>query len=962
MAEEGQKLAEQGSEVVEVPRNAKERIDGVTQDAASRFTGEEADDTEKSPAQVKTPSSAGRQRRRPLKFQVSDPESTTVTLGPARRSSQPKTPRRTPAKKCQEEDLGNKALVNRKASKMDAGVNGEAEEEEEEIPKKRKRKACARYSPAKKKTPVKKRPASQKNTSQDQEAAAAEEEEPARKKPQRKRKLAGAGRDSAPAFQEARRETPEEPEVTPGGRPRRGAAKAALRYLHNLAKEVLSEPGSDDSPTPSPAPSPAPGQCGRGRKKGTSASDRDSTVEDEDFVPVGMEEEEEEESEDEGVPEPMEPRSKNQAAKNSTKTQPLQLQGKAPNGLPNCLMKAVWDANKATKNYHDQHSSSWVFPEWIPSEKDWPVLPERECERYLPRQQQSPAFRVSREGIKEDAPLRSLNRFESLPPHPERWDMLFYVGGPVWALDWCPTPEGAQARQYAALYCHGDQDEQHRFNQTHAQPGLIQLWDLGCLDYNTRPSSPPGLAYGLAQEKGCVPILKWCPAGAWELPSTARKAPLLPRLGLLAAASSSGHISIYSLPHPSALKPSSTGDPSQAPLICQAEAVITLRLGSVKASHENRSGQVLSLDWLPVAPYNRIAAGFYDGMVGLWDLSSRSVLLRVRSPDRCLTLLPCHAFLAHDNAIRALSFCPASSGLLVTAGDDRMLKIWDLRMTSEPISCLKRFLSTEVSWPLLWPGVFLAQENAYATYGNHGLNYFDGSYMGWKPLFLIPRIGTLWSISMSDWLNTLVTADACGEVIMSAMPRLDTTVYIKRTVDRRYPVYFTDMVLLDNLPSRGEEEQERKERGEEGKERGEEEGKEGGEESNGLLYKPATFRETAQIYYLHYSDLDMRSLHNFQKRGLWKRMQVTELKRPLDLDLLTLGALHTVRFNPNLSAQTWILSAGQAGLVRAHCLGALTSPHVNKVVKESQNQFRTMFSPDPSESPADTVRHFTEPL
>ena len=48
MAEEGQKLAEQGSEIVEVPRNAEERIDGVTQDAASRFNVEEADDTEKS--------------------------------------------------------------------------------------------------------------------------------------------------------------------------------------------------------------------------------------------------------------------------------------------------------------------------------------------------------------------------------------------------------------------------------------------------------------------------------------------------------------------------------------------------------------------------------------------------------------------------------------------------------------------------------------------------------------------------------------------------------------------------------------------------------------------------------------------------------------------------------------------------------------------------------------------------
>ena len=40
-------MSEQGSEIEEVPRNAEERIDSVTQDADSRFTGEEEDDTEK---------------------------------------------------------------------------------------------------------------------------------------------------------------------------------------------------------------------------------------------------------------------------------------------------------------------------------------------------------------------------------------------------------------------------------------------------------------------------------------------------------------------------------------------------------------------------------------------------------------------------------------------------------------------------------------------------------------------------------------------------------------------------------------------------------------------------------------------------------------------------------------------------------------------------------------------------
>lgn len=48
------------------------------------------------------------------------------------------------------------------------------------------------------------------------------------------------------------------------------------------------------------------------------------------------------------------------------------------------------------------------------------------------------------------------------------------------------------------------------------------------------------------------------------------------------------------------------------------------------------------------------------GVVGLWDLASASPLLRVREADESATLLPYRCFLAHDHAVRALAFCPAS--------------------------------------------------------------------------------------------------------------------------------------------------------------------------------------------------------------------------------------------------------------------------------------------------------------
>lgn len=45
----------------------------------------------------------------------------------------------------------------------------------------------------------------------------------------------------------------------------------------------------------------------------------------------------------------------------------------------------------------------------------------------------------------------------------------------------------------------------------------------------------------------------------------------------------------------------------------QTDAVLTLKLGSFKDPRLDRSGQVLSMAWLPVKPHNIMAVGFYDG-------------------------------------------------------------------------------------------------------------------------------------------------------------------------------------------------------------------------------------------------------------------------------------------------------------------------------------------------------------
>ncbi|XP_033505045.1 general transcription factor 3C polypeptide 2 [Epinephelus lanceolatus] len=952
-----------------------------------------------------TPSSRGRQRKKNPKYLDYETESVfdvqSSQQKPRRKSSgegRAAASKRSPAKSrkaktaTQQSEDGEEEKAGDKTPQEPDGKTSE------ETPKKAVR---AKKTP-RKKTPAKKGPA-KKTPTTDGDLPTGEggvvvtaQQENGTPKPKRKYVRRKPVQEPAPEppREEAQGEPTEPEETTPSGRRRRGAAKAALKYLQSLAKEVFAHPGdepgsqaranSDVTPTDQDSVTERKslkGSKGRkGKKRKRSYSDSDA-AEDEDFVPDVEEDEEVEEMEDEEEAEDSDSdlgtgrRSPPTFYFNKNHTGP---NVKTPNGLTTNIMKVVWDATDTTKKFREEHHSSWVFPEWVPCTNDWHLVPQSDVEKYLPQELQSAAFKVSREGLsKEQTPLQRLSRFTAVPSHPDRWDMMLYTGGPVWAMEWCPTPDGAPASQYLALACHRGMDDQHYVNKTYSGPGLVQLWNLGTLEYNCRPDSQPALAYGLAQDKGFIWHVKWCPAGGWELPSCGRKAPFLPRLGLLAVAASSGVVTIYSLPHPDALHSNkmtaNSGTASEQLPIYQAEGVLTLKLGALKALRHERSGQVLSMDWLPEKPHNIMAIGFYDGVVGLWDLCTKSALLRVRESSMSLSLLPYRCLLAHDHAVRALAFCPASRYLLVTAGEDRYIKTWDLRRLYNPITVQKRYLTNEIYWPLNAPGLLLAQENAYAAYGSQGVHYFD-HYM--RAIFAIPRTASLWSISYTDWMNSVVTADSLGEVILSLLPQIcSSPQYIKRTLERRFPVYLTSLVLHDTTEEQNQEMGGVEEEGcdveeqEGGEAEGADAGSEGGNEddnengSNGGRDRKNqcpplrfhTYKEAVKKYLLQHMDSDMRTFAGGEKQTLWKRMKDTEVKRKLNLDEKPLGALHKVRFNPNMCCHNWIATGGQTGLVRLICLRSMISPHAKKMIRENQAQFNALFSQKDQEEAVQTA-------
>ncbi|XP_061126120.1 general transcription factor 3C polypeptide 2 isoform X1 [Syngnathus typhle] len=743
----------------------------------------------------------------------------------------------------------------------------------------------------------------------------------------------------------------EEPEVlSPGGRPRRSAAKMAIKFLHAMVNEGTNS--SLDGPNeaiPKPAlettkeNSPQEEKGRRGRKRKYSDGD---AAEDEDFVPELAEAEASEEEDKEEVEVDEDDLSDSEYHKEKyscTTARVLQV--------PALLFGAILETVKTHKKFRDMQLCSWVFPEWLPSSSVWHRVPSSQLESYLPQERLSAAFKVSRDGCGKETPLQRLNRFESLPAHPQCWDMHLFTGGPVWAMEWCPTPDCAVASQYLAVACHKDMEEQHYFHKTYSGPALVQLWDVGTLEYNTRPDSQPSLAYGLALDKGFIWHLKWCPSGGWELPTSQRKAPLLPRLGLLAVATSMSVVTIYSLPHPDALRASQkhtdSGDASQSPRIYKPHPVVTLKLGSLKAPPPESSGQVLSMDWLPVKPHDLIAIGFYNGLVGLWDLNTKSPYLRIQESHDPPSLLPYKCFLAHEHAVRALTFCPASRHFVATAGEDRLLKTWDLRRLYGPVTVHKRSLINEICWPANAPGLLWAQDSVFAANSGNGVHYLDHQMQSY---FAVPRLTTIWSASYSDWFHGFLTADMIGDVILCMLPPLidGAPQYIKKTVERRFPIYMTSMELHGEEANEEEQEVCKEERKEEDEA---EEGTSGGGKAETGAHPYESYKDAQRKYYLHHADNNMKL---FTKYGrLWKRMKNTEFTNKLDLDLMPLASLHKVRLSPNLSCHMWMASGGQAGLVRLHCISGMNNKGVQNLIHRACSGPLEVSPDDPQDVPQD---------
>jgi WD40 repeat protein len=197
-----------------------------------------------------------------------------------------------------------------------------------------------------------------------------------------------------------------------------------------------------------------------------------------------------------------------------------------------------------------------------------------------------------------------LNRFDGVASG----DVLaMNVGGPIWALDWCPTsPTMPQAIQFLAVSCHRTCNERHAMDKNTTGPNAIQIWSVPTLRNADVTEGRPVLEMLLLHDGDTVWDMQWCPTGGWIEESAANPSG---RIGLLACAMNNGAIAVYSIPNP---RTRSIGQFTTG-------TTVALRLAPVfTASTQN--AHPTSLQWSWFREHTFILAGYSDGHARVWQI------------------------------------------------------------------------------------------------------------------------------------------------------------------------------------------------------------------------------------------------------------------------------------------------------------------------------------------------------
>jgi len=546
-----------------------------------------------------------------------------------------------------------------------------------------------------------------------------------------------------------------------------------------------------------------------------------------------------------------------------------------------------------------------IYESLIP-ERDMIIeLGEADLETYIPKEHSDIEFTVEyfKDMRQKGSISTKLAKFCAMPSLDGSESKLFNAGGPVWALDWCPIPK--EQDQLIAVATHSRFSEFHCMVNTENNPGMIQFWNVG--ELNLKCNSQPKLVFAICHNFAPIYDMKWCPSGCYQEESNiSGNEKTLSRIGLLAIACGDGKVRLFSVPHFAPFE--------------KHQIFVTMSPSIVLLPHKNnafecnRTGIALCVQWLPKANHERLAAGYGDGGVRIWDVTSKSILLRVQD-NGFPALLPIIFLDAHSYAVRSLSWCPYNSDLIATVSSDKCLKVFNLHQRSHPLFVMKRGLFLDLVWPIHRIGVFFSEDDA--------LNMIPSSARYWNmeripseqrdskdSIFPSTRHNSaVWSCSYNNRLDLMATCDNAGEVLVSKdQGQLGTKFHnhLKKTepVYRLERTIRTSTLNLEPLSPKQDIDDDA--------------------ETCDLLeeYRNDKDKDSSSLMKWNYTFKDSNKFEFSKQRkktdpDMYRTMKIEKMQGSAPDECETRSVLR-ICWNPTVGTDTWLASGTRLGVVRLH--------------------------------------------
>ncbi|XP_018314494.1 general transcription factor 3C polypeptide 2 isoform X2 [Mycetomoellerius zeteki] len=566
-----------------------------------------------------------------------------------------------------------------------------------------------------------------------------------------------------------------------------------------------------------------------------------------------------------------------------------------------------WTLDFELKNYELA-----LFKDDVPN--CFTLLENDDATMYLPELTISMAFKHENVNLSKTSSDKNnwkrIKRFES-----DTYEAVptFFVGGPIWALAWLPIPSSIWSKnptQYVAISTHPTMESKYTVRNKYLGPNIIQIWDVGPLNHQVNSKNrSPVLAYAIAHNSGTIWCLEWCPSGCYQdvdLDNYKADESKIRRMGLLAAACSDGCINIYSLPFADELKFEKTENNSLP--IYKTDPVMTLVVNTLIYDNNEQDWQCTKLSWTKEHGHSIIAAGFSNGYIGLWHLTTTSpLLLNVRMNTKFINTH--QHFFAHYNAITMLALVPyGKSRFLASASVDKSYKFWDLEETSGPQSYIKKGIVSNGAWMMNWPCAILSFDDALGYHYTHSMIVPLREY-GYKYCPILATNSPTYGLAVSDHANSIAHGTLAGEV-MTIFPH--QLLYTEKILPKKRQLnsFIETVDFLREQQHKDNENDKNKDK----------------KSSKEYHYMPETYNECKDRFGIVFHD-NLMDLEKYIARNKPNKENTLNNDKLMSIPIeqYPFTSANRMAWNPNTWNYLWLATGYQNGLVRLFNLNFMSN-------------------------------------